>query len=87
MSVLCFALSGAGLGIAGAAYAEVIGYVDPNVFSISLAARILIVGFVFSNRSLSAIAIAAIFVSVLPEIIRLVISGVWAAELEQIIYV
>jgi branched-chain amino acid transport system permease protein len=85
LAVLCFVLSGAGAGLAGAGYAEIIGYVDPNIFSMNLAARILVIGFLFPQGSLLAIWCASGVITILPELIRLMVGGAGAAEIEQIV--
>jgi len=82
-----FLLSAAFSALAGLLYASYIGYIDPTSFTLDESIFILSALFIGGTGNVSGPITGAIFVVILPEILRFVgLPDAFAANLRQIIY-
>ncbi len=85
--VWAFVLSSGFIGIAGAIYAAYISYIDPTSFNLNEAIFILVAVIIGGTGNVKGPIVGAVFVVVLPELLRFVgLPDSVAANLRQIIY-
>lgn len=82
-----FFLSAAVAGLAGLIYASYIGYIDPTSFTLDESIFIISALFIGGIGNIKGPVLGAVFVVILPELLRLVgLPDAIAANLRQIIY-
>ena len=85
--VISFVISGMLASIAGVLYAHYISYIDPTSFTIDESIFILSIVIIGGMRNLKGIFLAAVFLVLLPELLRFVgMPSNIAANMRQIIY-
>jgi len=85
--IWAFVISSAFIGIAGALYATYVSYIDPTSFNLDEAIFILAAVLIGGTGNIRGPVVGAIFVIVLPEILRFVgFPDSVAANLRQIVY-
>jgi len=85
--VWAFVLSSGFIGIAGAIYAAYVSYIDPTSFNLDEAIFILVAVIIGGTGNVKGPIVGAVFVVVLPELLRFVgLPDSVAANLRQIIY-
>ncbi|MEJ0070062.1 MAG: branched-chain amino acid ABC transporter permease [Pseudomonadota bacterium] len=80
LKIFAFAVSGAYAGLAGAAYAHYLTYIDPGVFGFDLTESLLIMVILGGPGTLWGPVVGAIVFTALPEILRL------TPELRSLLY-
>lgn len=87
VKIWAFALSSAIAGLAGVLYASYVGYIDPTSFPLKESIFILCALFIGGIGNIEGPICGAVFVIILPEILRWVgLPDTNAAEIRQIIY-
>lgn len=82
-----FFISAATSGVAGVVYASYMGYIDPTGFTLDESIFILCALFIGGTGNIKGPVLGAVFVVLLPEILRFVgLPTIAAANLRQIIY-
>ena len=82
-----FFISAAAAGVAGAIYASYMGYIDPTSFTLNESIFIICALFIGGIGNVKGPALGAVFVVLLPEILRFIgLPIAVAANLKQIIY-
>ncbi len=85
--VVSFVISGMLASIAGVLYAHYVSYIDPTSFTLDESIFILSIVIVGGMRNLRGIFLAAMFLVLLPEILRFVgLPSSVAANIRQIVY-
>lgn len=85
--VVSFVISGMLASIAGVLYAYYISYIDPTSFTLDESIFILSIVIIGGMRNLSGVFFAAVFLVLLPEVLRFVgMPSSIAANMRQIIY-
>lgn len=85
--VTSFVISGMLASIAGVLYAHYISYIDPTSFTVDESIFILSIVIIGGMRNLKGIFLAAVFLVLLPEVLRFVgMPSSIAANMRQIIY-
>ncbi len=85
--ILTFAISSAFIGIAGFIYASYVTYIDPTSFNLDEAIFILAAVLIGGTGNIKGPVVGAIFVVILPELLRFVgFPSSIAANLRQIVY-
>ena len=85
--VVSFVISGMLASIAGVLYAYYISYIDPTSFTLDESIFILSIVIIGGMRNLRGVFLAAVFLVLLPEILRFVgMPSSIAANMRQIIY-
>jgi len=85
--VWAFVVSSAFIGIAGAIYATYVSYIDPTSFNLNEAIFILTAVLIGGSGNVKGPVLGAVFVVVLPELLRFVgLPDSVAANLRQIIF-
>lgn len=72
---MVFSVSAALAGLAGALTAHYVAYIEPNMFSWAKSAELVAIVFLGGLRSLTGGVVAAIFLTLLPEIFRFANAG------------
>lgn len=85
--IISFTISAMFASVAGVLYAHYISYIDPTSFTINESIFILSIVIIGGMRNLWKIALAAVFLVLLPEALRFVgMPNTIAANMRQIIY-
>jgi branched-chain amino acid transport system permease protein len=85
--IWAFVISSAFIGIAGFIYATYVSYIDPTSFNLDEAIFILVAVLIGGTGNIKGPVVGAIFVVVLPELLRFVgFPDSVAANLRQIVY-
>ena len=85
--IWAFAISSAFIGIAGMIYATYVSYIDPTSFNLDEAIFILAAVLIGGTGNIKGPVVGAIFVVILPELLRFVgFPDSIAANLRQIVY-
>lgn len=85
--IISFTISAMFASVAGVLYAHYISYIDPTSFTIDESIFILSIVIIGSMRNLTRIAMVAVFLILLPEVLRFVgMPSSIAANVRQIVY-
>lgn len=85
--VVSFVISGMLASIAGVLYAHYVSYIDPTSFTLDESIFILSIVIIGGMRNLRGVFLAAVFLVLLPEVLRFVgLPSSVAANIRQIVY-
>lgn len=85
--VVSFVISGMMASIAGVLYAHYVSYIDPTSFTLDESIFILSIVIIGGMRNLRGVFLAAVFLVLLPEVLRFVgLPSSVAANIRQIVY-